>query len=197
MVLARRDGAHHTYGDYIGWTEDRRYELIEGEAFLIAPAPDLTHQEIAGGVFVQLHVALGDGPCRAFIAPLDVRLPKEDESDADIDTVVQPDVLVVCDPTRLDRRGVRGAPDLVVEVLSPSTASHDHIRKRRIYERAGVREYWLIHAADRMLTIYRLVGREYGKPVVQELRGTTDLAALPGIRIEWDRITARLPPPEA
>ncbi len=117
------------------------------------------------------------GPCRVFIAPVDVRLPKADEADEHIDTVVQPDVLLVCDPTKLDRRGVRGAPDLVVEVLSPATASHDHQRKRRSYERAGASEYWLVHPVDRMVTIYRLQDGEFGKPDVQELAGETVVGA--------------------
>lgn len=194
MGLARRDNAHHTYLDYLGWPEDVRYELIDGEAFLMAPAPDLAHQELAGEIFFQLRQALGDGPCKPFIAPVDVRLPRADEADEQIDTVVQPDVLVVCDPSRLDRRGVRGAPDLVVEVLSPSTASHDHVRKRQIYERAGVKEYWLVHPNDRMVTIYRLIAGAYGKPDGQALQGETAVGVLPGVVIAWDALVERLPP---
>lgn len=91
---------------------------------------------------------------------------------------------------------MRGAPDLVVEVLSPSTASHDHVLKRRVYERAGVREYWLVHPTDRMVTIYRLAGAEYGKPDVQELTGETPVGVLPGVSIAWDALVARLPPVE-
>jgi Uma2 family endonuclease len=196
MALARRDNSHHTYGDYLGWPEDLRYELIDGEAYLMAPAPDLEHQDIAGELYYQLRRTLEDGPCRPFVARVDVRLPKADEADEQIDTVVQPDVLVVCDASRLDRRGVRGAPDFVVEVLSPSTASHDHVRKRRVYERAGVQEYWLVHPIDRMVTIYRLVNGEYGKPAVQELKGETAVGVLPGVVIAWDALVARLPPVE-
>ncbi len=196
MGLARRDTIHHTYGDYLGWPEDVRYELIDGEAFMMAPAPDLEHQEVAGEIFFQLRLALGEGPCKPFVAPVDVRLPRLDEADDQIDTVVQPDVLVVCDPSRLDRRGVRGAPDLVVEVLSRSTASHDHVRKRQVYERAGVKEYWLVHPTDRMVTIYRLVEGAYGKPDVQELQGQTAVGVLPDVVIAWDALVARLAPVE-
>ena len=196
MALARRDSSHHTYGDYLGWPEDLRYELVDGEAYLMAPAPDLEHQDIAGEVYRQLANALQGEPCRPFVAPVDVRLPRADEADEQVDTVVQPDVLVVCDSSRLDRRGVRGAPDFVVEVLSPSTASHDHVRKRRVYERAGVQEYWLVHPIDRMVTIYRLVNGEYGKPAVQELKGETAVGVLPGVVIAWDALVARLPPVE-
>ena len=94
------------------------------------------------------------------------------------------------------RRGVRGAPDFVVEVLSSSTASHDHVLKRRVYERAGVREYWLVHPIDRMVTIYRLLDGEYGKPDVQELSGETAVGVLEGVSVAWDDLVRRLPPPE-
>ena len=152
MGLALRDDRYHTYADYLAWPEDVRYELIDGTAYLMAPAPTLAHQDVVGEIYFQLRQALQGKSCRAFIAPVDVRLPKADEADDQVDTVLQPDVLVVCDPSRLDRRGVRGAPDLVVEVLSSSTASHDHLWKRRVYERSGVREYWLVHPIDRMIT---------------------------------------------
>lgn len=103
------------------------------------------------------------------MAPVDVRLPKHDEADDQIDSVVQPDLFVVCNSNKLDKRGVRGAPDWIVEVLSPSTASRDQISKRNLYERHGVDEYWLVHPVDRILTIYRLENSEYGKPVLERL----------------------------
>ncbi|WP_295882112.1 Uma2 family endonuclease [uncultured Thiohalocapsa sp.] len=196
MGLPQRDSEHHTYGDYVNWPEDVRYELIDGVAYLMAPAPTLEHQDIAGEIFRQLANTLLEKPCRVYIAPVDVRLPKADEADELIDTVVQPDVLVVCDRGKLDRRGVRGGPDLVVEVLSPSTASHDHVKKRHVYERAGVREYWLVHPGDRMVTIYRLGPEGYGKPAVQELSGQTPVGVLPEVSIRWDDLIARLPAPE-
>lgn len=196
MGLPLRDAERHTYADYLSWQEDVRYELIDGRAYLMAPAPSLEHQDVAGEIYFQLRRALEGKPCRPFIAPVDVRLPKANELDEQIDTVVQPDVLVVCDESKLDRRGVRGAPDFVVEVLSSSTASHDHVLKRRVYERAGVREYWLVHPIDRMVTIYRLLDGEYGKPDVQELSGETAVGVLEGVSVAWDDLVRRLPPPE-
>ena len=156
MSLPQRDEQHHTYGEYLLWPEDQRYELIDGVAYAMTPAPTRRHQEVLGELFRQVANALQHHPCKAFIAPFDVRLPKGDEADEQVDTVVQPDLSVICDPDKLDERGCRGAPDWVVEVLSPATASHDHKLKRAVYERAGVREYWLIHPIDRMVTIYRL-----------------------------------------
>ena len=196
MGLALRDNGYHTYGDYLTWTEDVRYELIDGVAYLMAPAPALAHQDIAGEIFRQVANALAGGPCRVFVAPVDVRLPRADEADERIDTVVQPDVLAVCDPEKISERGVRGAPDWVVEVLSPATAGHDQVRKRRIYEQAGVREYWMVHPADRVLTVYRWEHGAYGRPDTQLLEGETPVGVLPGAVVTWDELAARLPKPE-
>lgn len=103
--------------------------------------------------------------------------------------MVQPDVLVVCDPGRLDKR----APDWIVEVLSPSTAGRDQIKKRQLYERHGVREYWLVHPVDRLLTVYRWQSGEYGKSQIVQLEGETAVSVLPGVMIAWDELVARLP----
>ena len=196
MGLALRKEKHYTYADYLQWPDDTRYELIDGEAFLMSPAPLVEHQEVAGEVFRQLANQLDGQPCRPYIAPVDVRLPRTDEADAAIDTVVQPDVLVVCDPGKVDRRGVRGAPDWLLEVLSPSTAAHDQIAKRRTYERAGVREYWLVHPGDRTLTVYVLENGQYGRPEIYELKDATPIGVLPGVAIAWDALIERLPKPE-
>jgi Uma2 family endonuclease len=193
MSLALKDTLSHCYGDYLTWSDDQRYELIDGMAYLMAPAPDVAHQDVAGEIYFQIRQALQGKPCRAFIAPIDVRLPKYAEADDQIDTVVQPDVLVVCDSGKIDRRGIRGAPDWIVEVLSPATAGHDQIKKRRLYERSGVREYWLVHPVDRVLTVYRLQDNEYGKPEIYELKGETAVGILPEIVIQWDELAARLP----
>ncbi|ACR02357.1 MULTISPECIES: Uma2 family endonuclease [Thauera] len=196
MGLALRKEKHYTYADYLQWPDETRYELIDGEAFLMSPAPLVEHQEVAGEVYYQLRNQLDGQPCRPYIAPVDVRLPRKDEADAAIDTVVQPDILVVCDPRKIDRRGVRGAPDWVLEVLSPSTAAHDQIAKRRTYERAGVREYWLVHPGDRTLTVYLLDNGQYGRPEIYELKDATPIGVLPGVSIAWDALVARLPKPE-
>ena len=196
MGLALRKQKHYTYADYLTWPDDARYELIDGEAFLMAPAPLIEHQEVAGDVYHQLRNQLDGKPCRPYIAPVDVRLPRKEETDDAIDTVVQPDVLVVCDPSKIDRRGVRGAPDWLLEVLSPSTAAHDQIAKRRTYERAGVREYWLVHPSDRTLTVYVLDNGQYGRPEIYELKDATPIGVLPGVAIAWDALIERLPKPE-
>jgi Uma2 family endonuclease len=190
MGLPLRDKQHHTYGEYCTWPEDVRYELIDGIAYAMAPAPARVHQEIVLAIATQVHAALEGRPCRAYIAPFDVRLPHGSEVDDDVDTVVQPDLAVVCDRDKLDARGCRGAPDWIIEVLSPATAGHDMIVKRRLYERAGVREYWLLHPTDRVVTVYTLNGGVYGTPMIHELKERLAVTVLPEIEIDWARALA-------
>ncbi len=188
MPLALRDHQHHTYRDYCAWPDDVRYELIDGHAYAMSPAPSRHHQEIVFETARQIADALEGSGCRVYVAPFDVRLPHADEADDVVDTVVQPDLSVICDPAKLDDRGCRGAPDWVVEVLSPGSAGHDQIVKRDVYERHGVREYWLVHPVDRIVTVYRLVDGAYGKPDVHELVGALPCAAVPAVTIDWARV---------
>lgn len=168
---ALRDQSRYTYAEYRTWPEDVRYELVDGAAFMMTPAPSVDHQTLAFEVAHQIRMALKGRPCRVLMAPVDVLLSRADETDDAVDTVVQPDVLVVCDPLRVTPRGIRGAPDWVLEVISPASASHDQIVKLAAYERAGVREYWLAHPADRVLRCRRAesmagacAGGRHGRP---------------------------------
>jgi Uma2 family endonuclease len=191
VALPRRDTLHHTYADYLTWPDGERDELINGIAYVKEPpSPSRSHQEVVGELYLQVRLALEGKPWRAYVAPFDVRLPKSQEADEQIETVVQPDVLVVCDPGKLDARGMRGAPDWIVEVLSPATADHDQMVKLPIYERAGVREAWLVHPSDRTLTVYRLEGGRYAQPIIVELKGRAAISAIPGVVIDWDRLPA-------
>jgi Uma2 family endonuclease len=193
MALTQRDGQRHTYGEYLTWSDNCREELIDGIAYVREPpAPAPVHQELVGELYHQIRGALEGKSCRVYIAPFDIRLPKSDETDEKIDTVVQPDVFIVCDRHRVDRRGMRGAPDWLAEVLSPTTASHDQILKVPVYERAGVPEVWLVHPTDRTLTIYRLEDGRYGRPTILELKGQTPLTAVPDVSIDWDRLVSQL-----
>ena len=193
MALVQRDTQHHTYADYLTWSRDHGDELINGIAYVREPpAPSRFHQEIVGELYRQVANALEGKSSRAYVAPFDVRLPKSGEADDEVDTVVQPDVLIVCDRHKLDERGMRGAPGWVAEVLSPATLSHDQIIKLAAYERAGVPEVWLIHPVDRALTIYRLEARRYGRAAVLELKGQTPITSVSGVTIDWDRLLANL-----
>jgi Uma2 family endonuclease len=178
--------ATFTYGDYRHWPEDERWELIDGVPFCMSPAPSRSHQEWAGQLYRQIADYLDGKPCQVYIAPFDVRLPEWDETENDdIRTVVQPDISVICDRAKLDEAGCRGAPDWIIEVLSPGTAAKDQIRKKALYERHGIREYWLVHPIDHLLTRYLLEEDRYGAPLVEETVGTTPAHVLPGLEIDW------------
>ncbi|MDR1368600.1 MAG: Uma2 family endonuclease, partial [Dysgonamonadaceae bacterium] len=133
----------YTYADYLSWTDDKRRELYDGIIHDLFSAPNRFHAEISFNLsfIIQWFVKKrkGKGKCKVYHAPFDVRLPKNGETaDDKIYTVVQPDICVICDPAKLDKRGCIGAPDLIVEVQSPSTAKHDLNDKFRLYEEAGV-----------------------------------------------------------
>jgi Uma2 family endonuclease len=185
----RRDDHHYTYADYRAWPTDERWELIDGVAYAMGPAPLRLHQKVLFQLARQAADALEGKTGEAYIAPFDVRLPKGQEQDEALDTVVQPDLSVICDPTKLDDKGCRGAPDWIVEVLSPATASRDHLTKRALYERSGVREFWLVHPTDRIATIYRQAEpRRFGPAEFIELSGHTAVSILPEIVIDWARV---------
>ena len=189
MPLAYKTAECYTYGDYVNWPDEERWELIDGVAYNMSPAPNRRHQEILGETFRQAADSLVGKPCRAYIAPFDVRLPEADEDDADTTTVVQPDLAVVCDPAKLDDKGCRGAPDFIVEVLSPSTAAKDQIEKVALYERHGVREYWVIHPTDGLVTIHVLgADGRYGMPDVREGKGKIAVTVLSGLEIDLDAV---------
>ena len=188
--MRQRDMQRHTYADYLIWSATSGNELIDGIAYVREPpAPSRRHQEVVVELCRQVTNSLAGKPGRAYVAPFDVRLPKGSGADDQIDTVVQPDILIVCDLQKLDDRGMRGAPDWIAEVLSPSTASYDRTTKLSAYERAGVPEIWLIDPTDRTVEIYRISAGHYSQPIVLELRGKTAITAVPGIGIDWDSLS--------
>jgi len=144
------------YRHYRTWPDDERWELIDGVAYAMSPAPGATHQTLVGRLFRWMGNFLEGKPCKVFVAPFDILLPARDEADDEVDTVVQPDVLVYCDRSKVRERFGRGAPDLAVEVLSPSTSKKDQHEKFERYRRAGVREYWVVDPRGKWLCVYRL-----------------------------------------
>ncbi len=146
-----------SYKDYLSWdAENERWELIDGIAYDMSPAPTRRHQELSTILLTEFHNYLKDKDCSVYAAPFDVRLPDGFQADNEIKTVVQPDISVFCNPDKLDDKGSVGAPDLVIEILSPSTAVKDLREKFFLYEKAGVKEYWIIDPANETLTVYNL-----------------------------------------
>jgi Uma2 family endonuclease len=185
----------HTYGEIRTWSDDTRWEIIDGQAYAMA-GPTYVHQSVVMGLGVQLYAYFQARGCRVLSAPFDVRLPRGDEPDEQIETVVQPDIVVVCDRSKLDDQGCRGAPDVVIEVLSPSTAGRDQVTKRAIYERHGVHQYWLVHPTDRVVTIYRRRSEGgFATPEVFEARGSVPIQGYEGLELDWDQAFVDVPPP--
>lgn len=185
MTHAQPRSGEFSYADYLAWPESERWQLLDGHAYAMAP-PSLAHQSVVFELGAQIRNQLQGHPCRGFAAPVGVRLPTGDEADADIRTVFEPDLLVVCDPSKLDARGVRGAPDFIIEVLSPSTAAFDLVDKRLRYERAGVGELWLIDPISGVLTVYRRAGEQFAAADIRVGEGRIAVHAVPGLALDLD-----------
>ncbi|WP_051691929.1 Uma2 family endonuclease, partial [Pedobacter borealis] len=141
--------AVYSYADYMRFEFEERLEIIKGYIFKMSPAPSRIHQKISGRIYVPIYNALNGHKCEVYSAPFDVRLAKKTQDDKEVFTVVQPDIVVVCDPSKLDKRGCIGAPDIVVEILSPGNNKKELINKYEVYEEAGVKEYWIVSPSEK------------------------------------------------
>jgi Uma2 family endonuclease len=146
----------YSYQDYLHWPDEERWELIDGVPYNMTPSPSRKHQQILGELATEFTSYLRGKRCEAFIAPFDVRLFTEGKSDDQIMDVVQPDLSVICDPNKLDDKGCKGSPDLIIEILSPRTGKIDRWIKYKLYERAGVREYWIIEPVNSTIEVFSL-----------------------------------------
>lgn len=179
----------YTFADVLAWDERDRIEIIDGEAFMMSP-PSRIHQKISGELFRQLANYLEGKKCEVYPAPFSVRLFEQDgDNPEDVDTVVEPDISVVCDQNKLDDHGCKGAPDLIIEILSPSTQRHDRLVKLGLYQRAGVREYWTVNPADK--TVQVMLRDHSGVLQLHEVYGRDSVAkvnALEGCFIELAKV---------
>ena len=174
----------YTYADYYKWRFEERVELIKGIIFKMSPAPNRAHQKLTGNIYRKMGNFLENKSCEVYIAPFDVRLPRKSKNDEDIITVVQPDVCVVCDTSKLDSLGCLGAPDLIVEVLSPVNSKKEVKNKFDVYEEAGVRVYWIVDPVHQSLQINKLQNNQY-VPMRALVSGdivTTDI--IPGFSLD-------------
>ena len=192
MTLADLDlDKFYTYADYLKWTFAERVELIKGKIFKMSPAPSTRHQVLTGELYRLISNFLYKQTCQVFIAPFDVRLIRKSKEDKEIITVVQPDLCVVCDSLKIEPRGCLGAPDIVVEVLSPGNNITELKNKFDIYEESGVLEYWIVSPQDNTFIINRLTNGYYitSRPMVAGDTVTTPI--LPGFSIDLEEFFDR------
>ena len=179
----------YTYADYLAWQLDEFVELIKGRIFRMSPAPQSAHQTISfnlGGAIRQL---VRGNTCRGFAAPFDVRLTTAGPNgDDQITTVVQPDLCVVCDPTKIDRKGCLGAPDWIIEILSPGNPSHDTKNKFDLYEESGVGEYWIVFPGEQTVSVFLLEDGRYQPRGDYYQPGPIPVRTLPGAVVEWAEV---------
>jgi Uma2 family endonuclease len=185
MVEEPDPSISYTYADYLKWNFEERLELFRGRIFRLG-APNLRHQQISQNLLIVAKPLLKDKKCNIFIAPFDVRLPvRNRKKDNEVTTVVQPDICIVCDETKIESRGVCGAPDLVVEVLSPGNSNKEVRIKFEIYEEAGVKEYWIIYPEEESVAVFLL--NEKGKfdgATLYASRDSIESKAVPGFTVD-------------
>ncbi|WP_163377775.1 Uma2 family endonuclease [Cyclobacterium sp. SYSU L10401] len=184
---------HYSYADYLSWQLDEMVELIKGKVFRqAAAAPRRIHQEVSMILANRFYEFLKEKTCKVYPAPFDVRLPVVSRRHEDIDTVVQPDLCVVCDPEKLDELGCMGAPDLIVEILSPGNNKKEIQLKYEVYETSGVKEYWVVHPDERTLLIYTLEAGKYRPSRLFTFGDRVRSQALPGFELDLDEVFGEL-----
>lgn len=174
----------YTYADYLKWPEEEKYEIIEGEPYMQA-APSWQHQSISGELYRQISNFLIGRNCRAFALPFDLCLKEYDEEDDDVSNVVQPDIVIVCDESKLRKTGYFGVPEFIIEVSSPSTTRQDRVYKFNMYEKAGVKEYWIVEPDGKYISVFTLQeNKRYGRPEAYTEESKVQMTVFPDFIVD-------------
>ena len=152
---------HYTYADYLKFTFDEMVEVIKGKIFKMSPAPASIHQMVSNNLSGLIYLFLRKQKCRSFTAPFDVILPLKNKDFMESDRIVQPDICVICDLSKIKTKGCFGAPDWIIEIISPGTAKKDVQIKFDLYEESGVKEYWIIDPANKVAEVFKLENNKY------------------------------------
>ncbi len=183
--------ATYSYADYLTWQFTEWVELIKGKFQRPMAGASRMHQRVSGNLFGEIRQHLKGQPCQVYAAPFDVRLTTGGANgDDQIRTVVQPDLFVVCDRTKLDERGCVGAPDWIIEIVSPGNTSRDTRTKFDLYQESGVTEYWLVYPGLKTVAAYVLQGERYELTAEYAAPGLVPSHTLPGLTLEWADIFA-------
>ena len=142
------------YADYLSWKDEKRWEIVNGIAYNMTPAPGTRHQQVSGALFATIYNYLKGKNCSVFSAPIDVCLAENAENEETINNVVQPDITVVCDKQKINEKGLKGVPDWIIEIISPSTVKYDFGTKLLLYQKFAVKEYWIVDPFAKTINVY-------------------------------------------
>ena len=170
----------YTWADYQKWPDEERWEILDGEAYMMSPAPTTRHQAILGALAREFLNYFHNKKCTTFLSPIDIKLSDED--------IVQPDIVVVCDNKQIKETHIEGAPALVVEIVSPSSAVHDRMRKMRLYAESGVKEYWIVTPFPSMVEIFLLDGKNYRMHSAYDRSQTLESATFKKLKISLSEV---------
>ncbi|GAB6171437.1 Uma2 family endonuclease [Paradesulfitobacterium aromaticivorans] len=179
----------YTYADYLTWPDDERWEIIDGIPYMqAAPAP--IHQEILMELSKQIAIYLTGKPCKVYPAPFCVRLPQDDENDEqEVKNVVEPDISIICDKSKIDDRGCNGAPDMIIEIISPSSTKKDRVIKFNKYEKAGVKEYWIVEPDQKLVSVFLLQHHErFNRPEMYTDEDDIKVSLFPDLTINLSAV---------
>lgn len=192
MPLSKEE-KHSTFADYLSFPEGERWEIINGAPYMqAAPAP--IHQEILMELSKQIAVYLTGKPCRIYPAPFCVRLPKGyEKNEREVKNVVEPDISIICDKSKIDDKGCNGAPDMVIEIISPSSIKTDRVTKFNLYEQAGVQEYWIVEPEQRLVSVFQLQknGR-FSRPEMYADEDSIKVALFPDLEIDMGAVFSQI-----
>lgn len=178
-----------SYADYLNWPKDEQIEIIDGNAYNMSPGPSTKHQQVSMNLSYFLMDFFRGKNCQVFAAPFDVRLFSVGKADDEVFHVVQPDLSVICDENKLDKKGCVGSPDLIIEIISPSSAKMDRMRKRNLYEKAEVKEYWIVDPQNELIELYHLNEKNmYGKPLFFSMEDTVESVCFKGLELSVKEI---------
>ncbi len=182
-MISPKPEQKYSYADYLTWDENERWELLDGAPYLQA-APSRIHQEISMELSTQFHTYLRGKTCRVFTAPFCVRLDAK-KNDNDIKNIVEPDITIVCDSSKLDDRGCKGSPNMIVEILSPTSGKNDKLIKFNKYEKAGVKEYWIVEPDLKLISVFILQENgSYGRPEIYSEEDKIKVSIFPHLEID-------------
>ena len=181
-------GIEYTYADYLKFDFEEMVELIRGKIFRMSPAPKSYHQEIDGNLYLIIGNYLKDKKCKVYFAPFDVVLPINHKTKNKSTTVVQPDLCIICDLSKIDEAGCFGAPDFVAEIISKSTSKKDMNDKYSVYQEAGVKEYWIIFPKEEIINCYVLEDGLYRLNKAYAKGDVASLQLFPDLTFEVDEV---------